>query len=84
METTMLPALQETIEELRRLPEEKLPWVLDYVRSLNDQDEDEEPDVGDVNEEIKEALRQVALHRQGKIQLMSARELLHELRSESD
>lgn len=84
METTAIPLFQETVEELRRLPAEKLPWVLDCVRSLNDQDEDEEPDVVDVNEEIKEALRQVALHRQGKIQLKTAEELIQELRNSDD
>lgn len=80
MSQSAAPVLEEAVEELKALPEDKIASALDYIRYLRSEAGTDDHDTEDVNVDVKQALREVALHRQGQLELSTFDELLHGLR----
>ncbi|MDI6793195.1 MAG: hypothetical protein QME81_10070 [bacterium] len=76
METTQ--PIQQAMQLIRTLPPHKLASALDYLEYLKSYEEDDY-DLEDVNEAIKQGLKEVRDIEDGKIKPKDARELLNEL-----
>lgn len=76
METTQ--TVQQAMQLIRTLPPHKLALAIDYLEYLKSYEEDDY-DLEDVNEAIKQGLKEVRDIEDGKIKPKDARELLYEL-----
>lgn len=66
------------------VPDQKYSFLMELLRNLNfvnvqESDEDKEPTKEEILAGIKQGLKEVELHKQGKLKLKSAQEFLDEL-----
>ncbi|MDI7166810.1 hypothetical protein [Leptospira santarosai] len=66
------------------VPDQKYPFLMELLRSLNfvnvqESGEEKEPTKKEILASIKQGMKEVELHRQGKLKLKSAKKLLDEL-----
>ena len=66
----------QLVELIRQLPKKKKKQLIEVLLEENENDE---PNKKQILDGIREAVEQVKLHKQGKIKLKTAQQLLNEL-----
>ena len=66
----------QLVELIRQLPKKKKKQLIEV---LLEEDENDEPNKKQILDGIRDAVEQVKLHKQGKIKLKTAQQLLNEL-----